>query len=168
MRRGRSDHTRPPRGGEQGAGASLGPARVTCPKHAHVTRAPPLAPGPCAEETSAAGRIPGASGGCAAACCACTMSTRSPRLPRPSPARFPSQAGSRRAFGCRSIWDSALVPKCPLSQPASLRSSACLHPYIDRFIHSCRPIFQCSQPSRRPGSGPGPRGAKTNTHACLQ
>lgn len=30
----------PRRGGEEGAGASLGPARVTCPKHAHVMRAP--------------------------------------------------------------------------------------------------------------------------------
>lgn len=29
-----------PRGGEEGAGASLGPARITCPKHVHVTRAP--------------------------------------------------------------------------------------------------------------------------------
>lgn len=39
MRRGRSAHTRQ---GEarRGRGVSLGPAWVTCPKHAHVTRAP--------------------------------------------------------------------------------------------------------------------------------
>lgn len=39
----------PPRGGEARTGASLSPGRVTCPKHAHVMLAPPLAPDTCAE-----------------------------------------------------------------------------------------------------------------------
>lgn len=166
-----------PRGGEEGAGASLGPARVTCPKHVHVTRAPRPSRWPmrgdvgssvrgdsCSHSSRLLGRLtpPGTA----------PLSTRS-RLLRPppfpfrrgccsqpigTPYRHPLAATQLSAVNQQTAGHQSPAVSQPVSPQAelSIPSFVCsLVPFIRLANILGNPPLLCPGSVPSPGEGPG-------------
>ena len=173
----------PRRGGEEGAGASLGPARVTCPKHAHVMRAPRpsrraharrlrfLSPRRQLLSRLLAVRPP------PAAWCR-TLPTRSGRL-GPPPLTLsegllqPANQGPRCAsVGCHSaVTHQSRVcwPRVPSCQSTCQSAGRALHAFVRMFVGSFIRLANIprSQLLLRPDSVPSPLGPSRIRHTCL-
>lgn len=172
----------PLRGGEEGAGASFGPARVTCPKHAHVTRASrpsrralardvgSLVRGDCCSHSFwRLGRLPplGAASSPRGAVASGPLPFPFKGLQQPA-----NQEPRCASVGCHSAVSNQStvcwlgVPQLSVNLSVRSRSAASLGLFFRWFIHS---FSKCStQPTFiAPDSVPGPRGAKKIPHTYL-
>lgn len=168
----------PLRGGEEGAGASFGPARVTCPKHAHVTRAPRpsrralardvglLVRGDCCSHSFwRLGRLPPLGAASSARRAVASDPFPFPFQGLQQPANQEPRCGSA---GCHSAVSrqSAVcgpsVPQLSVNLSVSNQISASLGSFVPWFIHSSSK--RSMQPTFiAPGSVPGPQGDNSNT-----
>lgn len=179
----------PLRGGEEGAGASLGPARVTCPKHAHVTRAPrpsrralardvcSLVRGDCCSPSFwRLIRLPSLGSASRRLVPPPPHAQRSPQAPSPSPlkgcSRQPIRSPDARPLAATQL--SAVNQQCagrgsPKCQSTCQSAVGALHPLVRLFVGSFIRIANvpCSQPLLRQALCQVLRVTTRIPHTCL-